>query len=339
MTETIDDAAEARAEQARLARKERREAKIRAGGTSRLNKISGVGGGLQRDDIPPPAATTTAQQPPAAAATPSAAAPHADPEEVDISQHFYTPQATRRPAPPAAGGGGGPDMTNLSEDQLRALMLGGMPGAGSSPFGGASPFGFPPGAPGANPFGGPPGAGGGANEDPMMAMMMQMLGGGGVPGGGSIPGFPPGATFPGQPAVAVIPSKKTSIWRLLHTALALGLGLYIALWTSFRGTKGERALAAASMGTEDEEDAVRKRFFYAFATAEAVLLTTRYFVDGGSSGGAGAPGVLGMVVGFLPGQVRGWVEMGMRYARVLGTVRGDVLVLVFVLGGCSWWRG
>lgn len=53
MTETIDNsaaAAEARAEQARLARKERREAKIRAGGTSRLNKISGVGGGLQRSD-------------------------------------------------------------------------------------------------------------------------------------------------------------------------------------------------------------------------------------------------------------------------------------------------
>ena len=29
-------------------RKERREAKIRAGGTDRLNKITGLGGGLQR---------------------------------------------------------------------------------------------------------------------------------------------------------------------------------------------------------------------------------------------------------------------------------------------------
>lgn len=34
-------------EQARL-RRERREAKIRAGGASRLNKITGLGGGLQR---------------------------------------------------------------------------------------------------------------------------------------------------------------------------------------------------------------------------------------------------------------------------------------------------
>jgi hypothetical protein len=35
------------ADQARI-RKERREAKIRAGGSARLNKITGLGGGLQR---------------------------------------------------------------------------------------------------------------------------------------------------------------------------------------------------------------------------------------------------------------------------------------------------
>jgi hypothetical protein len=35
------------AEQARI-RKERREAKIRAGGSARLNKITGLGGGVQR---------------------------------------------------------------------------------------------------------------------------------------------------------------------------------------------------------------------------------------------------------------------------------------------------
>lgn len=35
------------AEQARI-RRERREAKIKAGGASRLNKITGLGGGLQR---------------------------------------------------------------------------------------------------------------------------------------------------------------------------------------------------------------------------------------------------------------------------------------------------
>lgn len=43
-----EDAAAARAaDQARI-RKERREAKIRAGGSARLNKITGLGGGIQR---------------------------------------------------------------------------------------------------------------------------------------------------------------------------------------------------------------------------------------------------------------------------------------------------
>ncbi len=49
---SVEDAAAARAaEQARL-RKERREAKIKAGGTSRLNKITGLGGGIQRGTAP-----------------------------------------------------------------------------------------------------------------------------------------------------------------------------------------------------------------------------------------------------------------------------------------------
>jgi hypothetical protein len=55
MTETADDAAAASAraaEQARL-RKERREAKIKAGGASRLNKITGLGGGIQRGPVLP----------------------------------------------------------------------------------------------------------------------------------------------------------------------------------------------------------------------------------------------------------------------------------------------
>jgi hypothetical protein len=51
MTETVpapEDAAAARAaEQTRL-RKERREAKIKAGASARLNKITGLGGGVQR---------------------------------------------------------------------------------------------------------------------------------------------------------------------------------------------------------------------------------------------------------------------------------------------------
>lgn len=38
------------AEQARI-RKERREAKIRAGGSARLDRITGLGGGVQRGEL------------------------------------------------------------------------------------------------------------------------------------------------------------------------------------------------------------------------------------------------------------------------------------------------
>ncbi len=44
---TEDPAAARAAEQARI-RKERREAKIRAGGAARLDKITGLGGGIRR---------------------------------------------------------------------------------------------------------------------------------------------------------------------------------------------------------------------------------------------------------------------------------------------------
>lgn len=57
MTETTlspeDAAAQRASEQARL-RKERREAKIKAGGSARLNKITGASGGVPRGRLPHP---------------------------------------------------------------------------------------------------------------------------------------------------------------------------------------------------------------------------------------------------------------------------------------------
>jgi GET complex subunit GET2 len=51
MTDTTDDAAAKRAaEQARL-RKERREAKIKAGGKARLSTITGLGGGVEKGKL------------------------------------------------------------------------------------------------------------------------------------------------------------------------------------------------------------------------------------------------------------------------------------------------
>ncbi|KUI58042.1 Sad1-interacting factor 1 [Cytospora mali] len=281
-----EDAASARAaEQARL-RKERREAKIKAGGSARLNKITGLGGGIQRDPLPTTPTSTTSSPLPTPTATSEAGADlqHGDPDEVDISQHYYQPQtANRIPSPlPSAGGG---DPNNISEDQLRQMMLG-----------------FDP----SSMAGGPGGPDGPDGEDPMMKMLTQMLGPGAVPpnfggAGGSNP-FAGGNPFAGmqppqqQQQQQAVPDTYAAMWRILH--------FY---------------------------------FFWTFGTAETVLLTSRFLLDGRRGA---PPGILGTLLGFLPeGVMKSMVGTGMKYSRIFSTVRSDILVCVFVLGICSWVRG
>ncbi|EGO56661.1 hypothetical protein NEUTE1DRAFT_84077 [Neurospora tetrasperma FGSC 2508] len=374
MTEGLSpaDEAEARAlEQARI-RKERREAKIRANAGNRLNKITGLGGGVERDPPPTqPASSSSSNDDKTSPVPTSSSAPrvHADPEEVDIStsEHFYQPNTTPRvPKLPQPTQGPSPfDPNDLSEESLRQMMLGRespmVPGAaGGDPF--ASLLGAGPGGPGG------PGA-----EDPMMQMMLNMLGGGGAPGSGAggMPPFP-GGGFPGMPGMGgmmppgmgmgqqgvppamAVPDRYSSLWRLLHTAVALGLGLYIALWTSFSGSKVDRDSKNILTGNNHhhvgagdqvavgfDTDSAR-RFFYVFATAEALLLTTRFFLEKGLAkspvGGAFGGGMLGMAVGFLPQPWKGYLEIAMRYGQIFSTVKADILVCIFVLGVCSWWR-
>ncbi|PSR93666.1 hypothetical protein BD289DRAFT_364463 [Coniella lustricola] len=337
-----EDAAAARAaDQARI-RKERREAKIKAGGSARLNKITGLGGGVQRDPVasnppsqtssPAPAATATAA-PPQGSAPSASDDHHADPEEIDISQHYYEPQTTNR-IPSSNAPAGSIDLANLSEDQLRQMMLG-----------------FEPPTNGSGPGGGPDA------EDPMMKMLSQMLGGGpGGPGGASP--FGSGADNPfaqfaamsgaggpqqSQQQQAGKSDTYTAIWRILHFVLALGLGLYIALGSSFTGSKVERergafvatATGAATVDADEQLAQMKKYFFWTFATAETILLTSRFFLDRGRA----APGMLNMVMGFLPeGRWKMYLGTALRYSQIFTTVRSDLMVCVFVLGVCAWLR-
>ncbi|KEZ43780.1 hypothetical protein SAPIO_CDS3926 [Scedosporium apiospermum] len=302
---SAEDAASQRAaEQARL-RKERREAKIRAGGSARLNRITGLGGGIQKDVPAPPAPETTTTQatttPIAAETSSTSPRAHADPEEVDISKHYYEPRLSSRvPVPPG--------METVSQEELTRLMLGiDRPGQGETP----------------------PAA---AQTDPFAALMTQMLSGGGIPNGGAGNPFAQPPPFPGmpqqqQPAAS---SGTSSIWRVLHALFAISLGLYVALSTPFRGTKEERDLLGADAVSEES-----KRFFWIFASVEAILLTTRFFVDGGRYSPSG---VLGMVMGFLPPKTAGYIGAVMRYGQIFMTVRADLLACVFVLGVATLWR-
>ncbi|KAI1139674.1 hypothetical protein F5Y05DRAFT_329755 [Hypoxylon sp. FL0543] len=344
-----EDAAAARAaEQARL-RKERREAKIKAGGAARLNKITGLGGGIQRDPVPQPSSETSTPQETTASSAPTATpAPdqHGDPEEVDISQHYYEPRTSARQQP---SNNTPDDLSEAQQAQLRQLLLGGggTPPAGRNPFV-DGPSDTPP-MPGME----------GAEEDPMMKMLSQMMSGGGMPGGpggpnnpfagtpmegllgglGNLGGAGANGPDPMQQAQQLAANRSANLWRILHAVFALGLGLYVALSTTFTGTLTEREHSAIASktggGGEDSIERARAYFFYAFASAEAVLLTTRYFLDARREP---PKGWMWTASGFLPGRARGYAQRALRYGQILGTVRSDALVCIFVLGVCSWLR-
>ncbi|KAJ6781316.1 hypothetical protein PWT90_07094 [Aphanocladium album] len=211
MTEGVssssDAAAQRASEQARL-RKERREAKIKAGGSSRLDKITGIGGrvvGANVDIFPPDNEQAAPEGAPEATATTTAkAAAAGDPDEVDISEHFYSPGAERLmaqqraaaaaagavPSPMAGGGGGGvgfPDMTEEQQAQLRQMMLG---------SGGGAP---------------PPNAA----EDPLAKMMAQMMGGAGG-GAGAAAGLRLVDCGPAADAVAGLRGERDAVRANLH---------------------------------------------------------------------------------------------------------------------------
>jgi hypothetical protein len=294
------------AEQARI-RKERRQAKILAGGSTRLNKITGLGGGIQRDPPQPP-------PPPVS---------HADPEEVDISQHFSAPRATQRTS----------TQQSINDEQLRQMMLG------------SDPSNTPP--PGTNPFAGfpsmpPPGAEGmpGA-DDPMMKMLQQMMGSmndGGTPG--AIPAFPgmPNMPPPGQQVPDPTSGDPSAyLWRIIHAVFALSLGLYIAFTTPFTGTKLERAQSTLAFDPSNSAlTATSVHFFYIFFTVEVLLQTSRFWME---KGRIQQTGIMGMAMKFLPEPYKGYLTLGSRYFRIWTTVSGDAMVCVFVLGICAWLRG
>lgn len=234
---------------------------------------------------------------------------------MDISQHFFTPKTTQRPTVlPSAGG-----EPQLSDTALRDMMLGYE--TATPPLNGQNPTGTP---------------GGAGEEDPMMKMFSQMM------GGANIPGFPPGNGAPGASPFANLAQQQqqqsqpldpyTALWRVLHAIVAISLGLYIAILTPFTGTKFERERTAIS----DEENQHRKdSFFWVFATAEAGLLTARMFLD---SKRPPPSGFVRTAVGYLPEPFKGYVEVLLRYLQMLTTVRADILACMFVLGVCAWLR-
>ena len=233
-----------------------------------------------------------------------------DPDEVDISQHHYVPASQPRLPSPFAFNGNQ-----------------------SGPFG--------------------PGQASDPSQDPMMAMLQQMMGAGaggmpGIPGAPGQAGAPPGGMPPGLASMFSAmqgggPSEPTPdhssawIWRLVHSVFSLGLAVYIVLQTPFTGSKLSRDnVPDDEWATQSSPTDNFTHFFYLFATFQVVLQSSRYFIEQGQLQGSG---ILSTIAGILPHPYSGYVRTVGRYSVIYSTVVSDAMVVVFVLGATSWWRG
>ncbi|KAL9123401.1 MAG: hypothetical protein Q9187_000040 [Circinaria calcarea] len=289
--------------QARL-RRERREAKIKAGGSARLEKITNLSG----RPVEPAQPTTDALPPHPYPQSPLSSE---DPEEIDITNHpftsFRTPDGTRSPDP-------------------RQLLRG-----SQAPHMSGSRFDIP----------GQQGQGGmgGEEEDPMMRILQQMMGG--MPGGaegtreGADGGLPPGlAAMLGGAGMGETESVQQdntfgSFWKIIHALFAFSLGIYITAMTSFSGSRLSRS-------TLVEREHIGVQFFWVFATAELILQSSRFFLERGK---AAQVGILATVAGFLPEPWKGYVGLVNRYSGIYTTIVEDAMAVVFVLGLVAWWQG
>lgn len=179
----------------------------------------------------------------------------------------------------------------------------------------------------------------------MMAMLQQMMGGAGGPGAAGPGDMPPGLTnllgaMQGGSAVEPSPDQSSAwMWRLVHSLFSLALAVYIVFRTPFTGS----ILARTPQYSENFDWAADsspaetfQHFFYMFATFEVVMQSSRYFIERGQLQGSG---IMSTISQFLPEPYGGYVRVLGRYSVIYQTVLSDAMVVVFVLGAMSWWRG
>ena len=195
--------------------------------------------------------------------------------------------------------------------------------------------------------------GAGFGNDPFPRILQQLVGGsvaidgerGWQEGGGEQSGLSQGlaamlgavgAAVP-EPGLAHKEKQPSSrfgyVWRVTHALFALGLGVCIVFMTAFNGTQFSRRDDEGATGTE-----VGVQFFWAFATAQLVLQSTRYFLER-DRGPMRGEGWMNMVAGAFPEPWRGRALLLSRYSLMFSTVLQDAMVVVFVLGCVTWWEG
>jgi GET complex subunit GET2 len=181
-------------------------------------------------------------------------------------------------------------------------------------------------------------------EDPMVKMMQQMAGlMGGNPNdpNAAPPEIPPalkallGAGGPATKEEAPPATGSTYMWRIVHAIFAFFLAGYIAITSTFNGSKLSRS---ETVYTKESGYGLGQRLFLIFCTAELLLQSSRYFVEKGQLQGNG---MIAKVAnsGLVPEPYAGYVRMVGRYIGIVQTILADALMIVFVFGMLAWWQG
>ena len=194
----------------------------------------------------------------------------------------------------------------------------------------------------------------------MMRLFQQMMGGiGGDPGSGGDGGLPSGLAAilgggaggmdgfgrqqqQGTSSPAV--NSSSYIWRTLHALYAMSLGVYLVSHSSFAASS-TRLIASQSTASPPgsavsgvvEADRSAVTMFWIFATAELVLQGSRFYLDQGKDWVQG--GWLQLIGGFLPEPWKGRARLMGQYSGIWNTLVEDGMVVVFILGIMSWWKG
>ena len=218
----------------------------------------------------------------------------------------------------------------------------------------------------------------GGDQDPMMAMLSQIMGmpppgqdprsagagagTGGLPpgmeallglGGGMGGGGGGGGGTPSQQAQQAATNAKQGvwIWKVVHVVVAMLLGVYLSLHTAFASSSQLQRSPAPSTSSQyfqtagdtmynqqQQQQQQQRNVFWIFATAELLLQGTRYFLEQGKDQ-EGSGGWLSMIGRVLPEPYRGYVRLMGRYSGIWATVVEDGMIVIWVLGVGRWFMG
>ncbi|KAI5818149.1 hypothetical protein BZA77DRAFT_386216 [Pyronema omphalodes] len=312
------------AEQARI-RRERRQAKVREGGNSRLSKITSTQGSDFRKnelDVDPPSRPTSSSS------AARSVSPAADPPEIDISRIMGTlpPRPSATQAHAAAHFASQPS----PEDELReAYMMDQLYSQrkGAKPQEEPSPGGMDPMMMLMQQIAGA-GSGMGGMPPGMEGLMGGMGGMGGIPGMGGMPGM---GAMPGAQPQQEKKDKWQMLWTVVHAIFAAMLAIWAVRSSSVKFDGSELSRADSKFLSRDE----KPQLFWYFAIMELLLQSGRFILEKGRP----PPGsMLTTIAGFLPMPFAGYLHTLARYSVFLWTILADAGVVIFVLGAAAWWN-